>query len=323
MKKIILIGLFGFLTTASFAAQMQFVTLLSQPVGSFAKVELPNDGTAEIFHLNFCNTGTEVGFIDLANSFSAHHLKAANSAWRSNIAQYNLTGGAAVSATGDMQVKNMEISGELKFSDTTPYLKVDGTLNNSGTAQTLTADVASFDTMQIPGVAWLKAPATSAVLRNNFLWRDVNPVACASDGVTKAADCKADLLVNVDREAGSSCPNGTRADGTCKVLVETWGWVKVTPHTANVKQLCNVTTGYTLVGYSCAATNAEVRPTRGGASWMCDWELTTYSGRCGMVSCNADRNGDYCIQAQTPTDQGNGICSYPLYQCGLTASEWK
>lgn len=66
MKKLV-IGLCAlFAVSAASAEDMKFVTLLSQPVGSFAKLETLDQGTpSKIFNLNFCNTSVDSGTIKI------------------------------------------------------------------------------------------------------------------------------------------------------------------------------------------------------------------------------------------------------------------
>ena len=56
MKKLLLCSFVMCCAVLVSAEDMKFVTLLSQPVGSFSKVELLDPSKpAEIYHLNFCN----------------------------------------------------------------------------------------------------------------------------------------------------------------------------------------------------------------------------------------------------------------------------
>ncbi len=56
MRVFVLFCAFLFSGVCGAAAEMQFLTLLSQPVGSFSAVDVVDPGeTTEIYHLNFCN----------------------------------------------------------------------------------------------------------------------------------------------------------------------------------------------------------------------------------------------------------------------------
>lgn len=66
MKKLVIGVCALFAVTVVSAEEMKFVTLLSQPVGSFAKLEtLDQNVPSKIFNLNFCNTSVTTGTIDI------------------------------------------------------------------------------------------------------------------------------------------------------------------------------------------------------------------------------------------------------------------
>ena len=195
MKKIILIGLFGFLTTASFAAQMQFVTLLSQPVGSFAKVELPNDGTAEIFHLNFCNESAPPSTINVSGTIKAGYLKGDSTRFSSNFDEYRLSDSLEVGQSGTLDVVEMHISNKLNLFTTTNYTEADNSayvkvarelVARPSSEQNFVTHVAAFETMNIPDIANMKVPATGETEGKDFMWTQVNASACGTSDACKA-----------------------------------------------------------------------------------------------------------------------------------------
>ena len=64
MKSFVMTCVFLFSCGLLAAEDMKFLTLLSQPVGSFSRVELLDTSKpAEIFHLNFCNTDYPQGYV--------------------------------------------------------------------------------------------------------------------------------------------------------------------------------------------------------------------------------------------------------------------
>ena len=69
MKSFVMTCVFLFSCGLLAAEDMKFVTLLSQPVGSFSRVELLDTSKpAEIFHLNFCNTDASGGTFAVSGS---------------------------------------------------------------------------------------------------------------------------------------------------------------------------------------------------------------------------------------------------------------
>lgn len=123
MKKTIVTLVALCAVTAVSAEEMKFVTMLSQPVASFAKLETLNQGaTSKAFNLNFCNTSVPLGTIDVKGLSRMDQARAeANTTIGGNIQNYalnnivmkpggNITGGRALLArAGTTHIKSDDL----------------------------------------------------------------------------------------------------------------------------------------------------------------------------------------------------------------------
>ena len=168
MKKIITLTLLVFFSVAAFAENMQFVTLLSQPVGSFAKMDLLGSEPVEIYQLNFCNKGAN-GTIKIGSEpidtplVRIANLNVADTAiLAGTIGSFNVESEFKVGAGADINIEYLDIGSSGNFStgnsETASYIQVRGTLegpSNSGQQVTM-VEAASFDKLQIPSVVFFK-----------------------------------------------------------------------------------------------------------------------------------------------------------------------
>lgn len=321
--------MFVFVSAAAFAESMQFLTVLSQPVGSFAKMELLNGGNIDIFHLNFCNTSVDSGQINVSYAVSIANLRVEGTGNKltSMTPQYN-TGGLKVGDGGTATMGELAEAGSFSFSSSTTgynaYLQVVDTLDtfsSSNHAQAFTTQVASFNTMKIPGVAVLGSAASGDTLRgDDFSWKEV--------GNNKR------VLVSEVTEAPvlPDCPNGYRDDGTCKQWVApTYGFQKAGTVSIDVGDTCE-TGSYsskrvTLDGLNATACkNMTVKvktqpiPT-GSPSWGdCSFSSKNSLQRCmGGGQCSESTYQTYCIDLSSIVDANasSETCTYQTYVCSI------
>lgn len=115
MKKFILPCALALLAVSAGAEEMRLVTLLSQPVGSFARVELLDSSKpAKIYNLNFCNNSSSGGTItvtgvDTDNPVNATYLVSESGSTLSSSEEQGapvrtykvVSGGSTLSSDGD------------------------------------------------------------------------------------------------------------------------------------------------------------------------------------------------------------------------------
>lgn len=186
MKSFVMTCVFLFSCGLLAAEDMKFVTLLSQPVGSFSRVELLDTSKpAEIFHLNFCNTDASGGTIAVSGSdtypVQAKKLRVLDGATLGgNIKTFNvntITIGAD-SSFGDFT------GGTLQVKTTAPArIIVDEDSdedNHTGSAtfihdNAVTINNADFYTMDINNTAVLSSAASGSTKTSSLGWTQVSP----------------------------------------------------------------------------------------------------------------------------------------------------
>ena len=185
MKSFVMTCVFLFSCGLLAAEDMKFVTLLSQPVGSFSRVELLDTSKpAEIFHLNFCNTDASGGTIAVSGSdtypVQAEKLRVLDGATLGgNIKTFEVD---TITVGADSTFDGFT-GGTLHVTTTAPariIVDEDSNENNhSGSAtfihgKAVTINNADFYRMNIDGVAYLKQAASSAN-QKTLSWKQVSP----------------------------------------------------------------------------------------------------------------------------------------------------
>lgn len=226
MKKTILWALLLCAAPVVCGEDMKFVTLLSQPVGSFSTVKLTSNDPAKIYNLNFCNTRVSGGTI--ATKSVTGNLTTATSTTLSatqNVA-VNITNFNVFPNYNNKTVKGGLLAGTNVH---TAKMKVNGTLK--GTISTDTAYVQSGVTM--PGGAQFAGGSSGSVG-----WKQV----CAGEF---SGDPTYGVLLtsrSADGTCGSSSSGGSGSG--CKIGgVMSYTWTTSVPHCVSQSDHC-ITTAY-------------------------------------------------------------------------------
>ncbi len=187
MKKLLFCAVLMLCAGMATAENMKFVTLLSQPVGSFASVEmLDQENPTEIFHLNFCNAAADSGKIIVSAENNG-----------TPVVMNNLVVNSAAVLGGNLDTVSSRrliialnsdfTGGNLVASRAAPSrVLVDDGAGASGEAafeyvKTLKTRTANFNKMYIPETANLKHTATETgakVLPGQLSWKTIT---CAVD----------------------------------------------------------------------------------------------------------------------------------------------
>lgn len=218
MKKLIVFCMFALFASAAAAEEMKFVTLLSQPVGSFARVELLDSSTpADIFHLNFCNIGSSGGTITVSgtgdDAVNAEKLEVQSGAvLGGNVKHYELSSSMTVKTGANFKGGTLQ-AGTANAEKILVSSVLDAAQDAGGTAElitdTINAKVASFNKMTIDGKAVFDTPASGDTLASSMGWNQVAMAACTTALSSSASNdlkngCKAYLLTGTP----SSSPGG-------------------------------------------------------------------------------------------------------------------
>lgn len=186
MKKLIVLTLCAFCASLAQAESMQFVTLLSQPVGSFAKVKLLDANTAaKIKNLNFCQPSLD-GTIDIASGgMEVKKTLNVKTTLGGDVGAYATS--SILLTAGDNPVltgKSLSVNGMMSIPS-----NAEGTLKsvkiNSAAAVNIggsvTSKVASFKTMDLKDKAVLKNAASFSVRASSMGWTKHTKEGCTGD----------------------------------------------------------------------------------------------------------------------------------------------
>ncbi len=355
MKKIITLTLLVFFSAAAFAENMQFVTLLSQPVGSFAKMDLLGSAPVEIYQLNFCNKGAN-GTIQIGSEpidgplVRIANLNVADTAILAGaIGSFNIENELKVGAGADVNIEYLDIGCGGKFSTGNStkgsYVEVKGTLQaplNNG-QQTTTVEAASFEKLHVPSVVFFKNAAVGDTKADSFTWAHIGSSASneyllvsattgGSDDSTTTKECSGEST----RSCG--CNNDGTQTRTCNTTTGEWNdWGSCSTQDKN----CCSISSYKLANKATCCVSASDTDTD---CYKYSWEETYYRdwGQCyttqpdqydcviGGVSQSWDSNSTKSMPTCTKSIAGSycniHICNGPeedvTMTCQLVKKGW-
>lgn len=230
MKKLIVLTLCVFCASLAQAESMQFVTLLSQPVGSFAKVKLLDAGkAADIENLNFCQPSLD-GTIDVASGgMEVEKTLDVKTTLGGDVGAYATTSSIVLTA-GDNPVltgKSLSVNGEMSIPS-----NAEGTLKsvkiNSAAAVNIggsvTSKVASFKTMDLKDKAVLKNAASrlsGTLSKSTMTWAKHTKEGCAGENCSPTLLMGTPSLIHLANPGWSIRNPGLIVDGVLNQQVTT------------------------------------------------------------------------------------------------------
>lgn len=233
MKKFILPCALALLAVSAGAEEMRLVTLLSQPVGSFARVELLDSSKpAKIYNLNFCNNSSSGGTITVTgvetdNPVNATYLVSESGSTLSSSEEQGapvrtykvVSGGSTLSSDGDSWNPSTVylVGGADLVGGTLKATQVEFANNNSYRRGLLVAEEDHGDTEFV-------LPGTAAASVGSFYKMNINNGAVAvfdtpASGSTRCDSLGWGLVVSAVSSSDSYKDENTDA----KVL---WGCTK-------------------------------------------------------------------------------------------------
>lgn len=203
MKKFILPCALALLAVSAGAEEMRLVTLLSQPVGSFARVELlDSNKPAKIYNLNFCNNSSSSGTITVTgvetdNPVNATYLVSESGSTLSSSEEQGapvrtykvVSGGSTLSSDGDSWNPNTVylVGGADLVGGTLKATQVEFANNNSYRRGLLVAEEDHGDTEFV-------LPGTAAASVGSFYKMNINNGAVAVFDTPASGSTRCDSL---------------------------------------------------------------------------------------------------------------------------------
>ena len=203
MKKFILPCALALLAVSAGAEEMRLVTLLSQPVGSFARVELLDSSKpAKIYNLNFCNNSSSGGTITVTgvetdNPVNATYLVSESGSTLSSSEEQGapvrtykvVSGGSTLSSDGDSWNPSTVylVGGADLVGGTLKATQVEFANNNSYRRGLLVAEEDHGDTEFV-------LPGTAAASVGSFYKMNINNGAVAVFDTPASGSTRCDSL---------------------------------------------------------------------------------------------------------------------------------
>lgn len=203
MKKFILPCALALLAVSAGAEEMRLVTLLSQPVGSFARVELLDSSKpAKIYNLNFCNNSSSGGTITVTgvetdNPVNATYLLSESGSTLSSSEEQGapvrtykvVSGGSTLSSDGDSWNPSTVylVGGADLVGGTLKATQVEFANNNSYRRGLLVAEEDHGDTEFV-------LPGTAAASVGSFYKMNINNGAVAVFDTPASGSTRCDSL---------------------------------------------------------------------------------------------------------------------------------
>lgn len=225
MKKFILPCALALLAVSAGAEEMRLVTLLSQPVGSFARVELLDSSKpAKIYNLNFCNNSSSGGTITVTgvetdNPVNATYLLSESGSTLSSSEEQGapvrtykvVSGGSTLSSDGDSWNPSTVylVGGADLVGGTLKATQVEFANNNSYRRGLLVAEEDHGDTEFV-------LPGTAAASVGSFYKMNINNGAVAvfdtpASGSTRCDSLGWDLVASAVSSSDSYKDENTNA----------------------------------------------------------------------------------------------------------------
>lgn len=225
MKKFILPCALALLAVSAGAEEMRLVTLLSQPVGSFARVELLDSSKpAKIYNLNFCNNSSSGGTITVTgvetdNPVNATYLVSESGSTLSSSEEQGapvrtykvVSGGSTLSSDGDSWNPNTVylVGGADLVGGTLKATQVEFANNNRYRRGLLVAEEDHGDTEFV-------LPGTAAASVGSFYKMNINNGAVAvfdtpASGSTRCDSLGWDLVASAVSSSDSYKDENTNA----------------------------------------------------------------------------------------------------------------
>lgn len=274
MKKFILPCALALLAVSAGAEEMRLVTLLSQPVGSFARVELLDSSKpAKIYNLNFCNNSSSGGTITVTgvetdNPVNATYLLSESGSTLSSseeqgapVRNYKVvSGGSTLSSDGDSWNPSTVylVGGADLVGGTLKATQVEFANNNSYRRGLLVAEEDHGDTEFV-------LPGTAAASVGSFYKMNINNGAVAvfdtpASGSTRCDSLGWDLVASAVSSSDSYKDENTNAKvlrGCTKKITTDPDNPPTPPDEGSLKWECKEFSGPTVVPENACDTSTS------------------------------------------------------------------
>ncbi len=214
MKKIFILSLLLSISSVLVAEDMRFVTLLSRPVGSFARVDLANSTQpAQITGtLNFCTATTLEGAISAADVDITKLYVTADGGLGGNAPQFLITNSIYIGENASFTGGSLHWTGTADASHV--LVANNGKDAELNSESSITSKVGALNTMTVKNTAVFDTPASAQIAASSLSWRKVTTTTADTSSISYP---KALLLTNwIEKEEPEDpCEENPSTENCC------------------------------------------------------------------------------------------------------------
>ncbi len=323
MKKFILPCALALLAVSACAEEMRLVTLLSQPVGSFARVELLDSSKpAKIYNLNFCNTGSSGGTITVTGTSATYPVNATYFVSESGstlssreeqgapVKTYKVvSGGSSLSSDGDSWNPGTVylVGGADLLGGTLKTSKVDFTNDSSYRRGLLVAEEDRGDTEFV-------LPGTAVASVGSFYRMNINSGAVAVFDTPASGSTRCDGL-GWDKVASVVSSDDTYKDTNTDAKVLLGCTKDLTPQESDEDKCKNKHQVWDAINKVCKDVCLD------GYEWNQDEHRCDEKGAGGNYTWSlANCQSEHCCGSTCPTGDVSSVCQGSCAEKGMSFS---
>ena len=207
MKRFFIYAVLVLIPASIQAEDLQFVTTLSSPVGTFAQLETADPTSAAVSPVvNFCNTRTSTGRIELrgANAYLQNLTLKNGTTLGGSVQEYRLSSSLNVNSGGSVKGKrllanNMSLSGASS---------VNSQVNNTLYVSSMGVKGAKTGSLTIPS----KVQTSNTGNNDEMEWSNIYSRDYTSDGSATGSSYSSYLLKSVAGEEAIDCSKGPQGN---------------------------------------------------------------------------------------------------------------
>ena len=225
MKRVLIYLLVAFLPASISAEDLQFITTLSSPLGTFSQLETADPKTAVVSPVvNFCNTRASAGRISLngSNAYLQTLTLKTNASLGGNVQEYRLSNSLNVNSIGTLRAKRL-MANNVSLSGAS---SINSQVNSTLYISSMNVKGAKTNSLTIPS----KVQTSNTGSNNDMEWSNIYSRDYTSSGSATGNSYTSYLLKSkqCDPPPGEpttqSCPSGYTGTQTRTWNYSTCSW---------------------------------------------------------------------------------------------------
>ncbi len=311
MKRVLIYLLVAFLPASISAEDLQFITTLSSPLGTFSQLETADPKTAVVSPVvNFCNTRASAGRISLngSNAYLQTLTLKTNASLGGNVQEYRLSNSLTVNSIGTLRAKRL-MANNVSLSGAS---SINSQVNSTLYISSMNVKGAKASSLTIPS----KVQTSNTGSNNDMEWSNIYSRDYTSSGSATGSSYTSYLLKSkqCNPPAGEpttqSCPSGYTGTQTRTWNYSTCSW---NAWQGTCKGDCSNYSYKSTHKSECCPGTSESDTTCWSCTTNATWTYNNYNIVANQQKCNAFLN---C--PGTPQNHECNNRSGPCYPVGAS-----